>query len=80
MTQCRRALADLLGADPAGIVVGRSMTDLTYDVARTLARETGATMAVLDPIEGVTDESAGRDYFAVMRANLATLRTGQGCS
>ena len=28
---CRAALADLLGADPRGIVFGRSMTDLTYD-------------------------------------------------
>ena len=35
---CRSALADLLGADPEGVVFGRSMTDLTYDVARVLAR------------------------------------------
>jgi cysteine desulfurase family protein (TIGR01976 family) len=34
----RAALADLLGADPRGIVFGRSMTQLTYDVARTLAK------------------------------------------
>jgi cysteine desulfurase family protein (TIGR01976 family) len=33
----RRAAADLLGADPTGVVFGRSMTQLTYDVARTLA-------------------------------------------
>ncbi|WP_214404621.1 cysteine desulfurase-like protein [Pseudonocardia lacus] len=33
----RAAMADLLGADPAGIVFGRSMTQLTYDMARTLA-------------------------------------------
>lgn len=38
VTECRSALADLLGADPAGVVFGRSMTDLTYDVSRTLAR------------------------------------------
>ena len=30
-------MADLLGADPGGIVFGRSMTALTYDMARTLA-------------------------------------------
>lgn len=35
---CRAALADLLGADPDGVVFGRSMTALTYDVARALAR------------------------------------------
>jgi cysteine desulfurase family protein (TIGR01976 family) len=34
----RRALADLLGADPGGVVFGRSMTQLTYDFSRTLAR------------------------------------------
>jgi zinc transport system substrate-binding protein len=49
-------------------------------IADTVARETGATVARLDPIEGLTDSSAGRDYFEVMRSNLATLRAGQGCS
>jgi cysteine desulfurase family protein (TIGR01976 family) len=34
----RAAIADLLGADAGGVVFGRSMTQLTYDVARTLAR------------------------------------------
>jgi cysteine desulfurase family protein (TIGR01976 family) len=34
----RSAMADLLGADPAGIVYGRSMTQLTFDVARALAK------------------------------------------
>jgi cysteine desulfurase family protein (TIGR01976 family) len=33
----RRAVADLLHADPAGVVFGRSMTQITFDVARTLA-------------------------------------------
>jgi cysteine desulfurase family protein (TIGR01976 family) len=34
----RHAMADLLGADPRGIVFGRSMTQLTYDFARALAK------------------------------------------
>jgi cysteine desulfurase family protein (TIGR01976 family) len=34
----RRALADLLGADASGIVFGRSMTQLTMDLARTMAK------------------------------------------
>jgi cysteine desulfurase family protein (TIGR01976 family) len=33
----RAAVADLLGADPGGVVFGRSMTQLTYDIARVLA-------------------------------------------
>ena len=34
----REAMADLLGTDPRGIVFGRSMTQLTYDFSRTLAK------------------------------------------
>lgn len=49
-------------------------------VAETLAAEAGAKTAVLDPIEGLTDESKGTDYLEVMRANLATLRAGQDCA
>src|SRR5690606_6077258 len=33
----RQAVADLLGADPRGVVFGRSMTALTFDMSRTLA-------------------------------------------
>jgi zinc transport system substrate-binding protein len=49
-------------------------------IAQTVARESGATMATLDPIEGLTKASAGKDYFGVMRSNLTALRAGQGCS
>ncbi len=48
-------------------------------VAETVAREAGATVAILDPIEGVSSASVARDYPGIMRANLATLRTGQRC-
>ena len=49
-------------------------------VADTVAAETGAVTAVLDPLEGLPADAAGADYFSVMRANLATLRAGQRCS
>ncbi|MEO6411961.1 MAG: metal ABC transporter substrate-binding protein [Pedococcus sp.] len=55
-------------------------TLVSEDVAKTLARETGARLAVLDPIEGITSASAGRDYPTIMRANLEILRAGQECS
>jgi zinc transport system substrate-binding protein len=50
-------------------------------LADTVAAETGGTTAVLDPLEGLTpeEESAGEDYFTVMRQNLATLEDGLGC-
>lgn len=47
--------------------------------ADTIAQSTGATIAVLDPLEGITSRSAGTDYLEVMRSNLATLQKGQGC-
>ncbi|MEJ2869838.1 cysteine desulfurase-like protein [Actinomycetospora sp. OC33-EN08] len=37
----RQAVADLLAVDPSGVVFGRSMTALTVDLARTLARGWG---------------------------------------
>lgn len=49
------------------------------DLADTIAKESGATVAVLDPIEGLTEASAGNTYLEVMRSNLATLKKGQGC-
>ena len=49
-------------------------------VAETVAAESGASTAVLDPLEGLNDDSQGSDYFEVMRSNLSNLRTGQGCS
>ncbi|MFV0460743.1 MAG: cysteine desulfurase-like protein [Actinomycetales bacterium] len=39
VTECRAALADLLGADPLGVVFGRSATDLAFMTARTLTRQ-----------------------------------------
>lgn len=54
-------------------------TLVSPSTARTVADETGATTAVLDPIEGLTPQSAGKDYLEVMRSNLRTLRTGQAC-
>ena len=50
-------------------------------LAETVAREVGATTAVLDPLEGLTEEEveAGEDYFSVMRKNLAALREALGC-
>jgi len=52
------------------------------DIADTLAAETGAQTAVLNPLEGLTQEQsdAGEDYFTVMRENLATLQTALGAA
>ena len=38
VAECRRALADLTGADPQGVILGPNMTTLTYRLANTLSR------------------------------------------
>ena len=77
----------LLFGEPATRVSGRARlgylaqrAQLGLDAPATV-REVGADTAVLDPLEGLTDDAAaaGEDYFDVMRANLAALREALGC-
>jgi zinc transport system substrate-binding protein len=51
-------------------------------VAQTLAREAGVVTAVMNPLEGLTQQQvqAGEDYLSVMRSNLAALRRGLDCA
>jgi zinc transport system substrate-binding protein len=70
------------------LVEERGVTTIYYEtlvsprIAETVARETGANVAVLDPIEGLTpaEIAKGEDYFTRMRANLRALEEGLGCS
>ena len=39
----------------------------------------GVTTAVLDPVEGLTDETADSDYLSLMEDNLEALRSAGGC-
>jgi zinc transport system substrate-binding protein len=50
-------------------------------IAATVAREAGVQLALLDPVEGLSEEQleAGEDYLTVMRSNLAALREALGC-
>jgi zinc transport system substrate-binding protein len=50
-------------------------------LAQTVAREAGAKTAVLDPLEGLTEDelAAGDDYVSVMRRNLSALREALAC-
>jgi zinc transport system substrate-binding protein len=71
------SVADLVERE--GVQTIYTETLVSPAVAQTVAAETGARTAVLDPLEGLTDESSGADYLSVMRANLQTLRAGQDC-
>lgn len=46
--------------------------------AGTLAKDLGLKTDVLDPLEGITDKSAGADYIEVMESNLAALQKALG--
>ena len=48
-------------------------------IADTVARETGARTATLDPIEGLGDND-GETYLTLMKRNLDAIRTANGCS
>ncbi len=56
--------------------------NLPADLSKTVAREVGATTAVLDPIESLSKEQldAHANYVSVMKQNLAALQKGLGCS
>jgi zinc transport system substrate-binding protein len=51
-------------------------------LAETIARETGAETAALNPLEGLTQDELndGQNYFTVMRSNLDALRRALGCT
>ncbi|MFJ9414172.1 metal ABC transporter substrate-binding protein [Streptomyces sp. NPDC101227] len=46
--------------------------------AQALAGDLHLKTDVLDPLEGITDKSRGKDYFGVQRANLAALQKALG--
>ena len=69
---CRAALGDLLGADPRGIVFGRSATALTYDLARALAKDWGPGDEVV--VTRLDHDSNIRPWVQVAEAVGATVR------
>ncbi|HEX6247656.1 MAG TPA: metal ABC transporter substrate-binding protein [Nocardioidaceae bacterium] len=70
-------LADLITDE--GITTVFSETLASPAMAETLARDLGLETAVLDPIEGLGDETSEEDYLSLMRANLAALQDANGC-
>lgn len=70
-------LHDLITTE--GITTVFSERLVSPELASTLADDLGITTAVLDPIEGLGPDTADEDYLSLMRANLAALRTANGC-
>ena len=63
-----------------GLTTIFSETLVSPALARAIAGDLGLVTDVLDPIEGLTDQSRGHDYFSIMASNLAALRKAGGCS
>ncbi|TDT41124.1 zinc transport system substrate-binding protein [Streptomyces sp. BK208] len=65
-------------AEADGVTTVFYETLVSGKTAKTLAKDAGLKTDVLDPLEGITDQSRGDDYVAVMEANLKALRAALG--
>ena len=72
------AITDIV--DERGITTVFTEPLMPEETAETIATETGAEVRVLDPLEGITDQSPGDDYPSIMRGNLKTLTEALECS
>jgi zinc transport system substrate-binding protein len=71
-------ISDLVDDD--GITTVFTETLVSDDVAESIADETGVTVATLDPIEGLSDDTSDDTYLTLMRSNLQMLREANGCT
>ena len=63
-----------------GITTVFSETLASPAAADALAHDMGVRSEVLDPIEGLSDATAGQTYLTLMRRNLAALEEANGCT
>ena len=68
----RQAGADLVNGDPQGIVFGRSMTDITFDIARTLAQGWGPGDEIV--VTRIDHDGNVRPWVTYAQRSGATLR------
>jgi cysteine desulfurase family protein (TIGR01976 family) len=68
----RAAVGDLLGADPAAVLFGRSMTALTFEMARTLAQSWGSGDEVV--VSRLDHDANIRPWLLAAEAVGATVR------
>lgn len=64
--------------EDAGVTTVFFETLVSPKVAQTLADDLGIEAAVLDPLEGVTDDTS--DYFSIAEDNLTALSVASSCS
>lgn len=73
----RARLEDLVSEEGITTVFSEALG--SKQAARSLADDAGVTAEVLDPIEGLSENTSDEDYFSLMRSNLAKLRKANGC-
>ena len=72
VTEARAAVADLLGCDADGVVFGRSMTQLTYEVSRAMAKQWGPGDEVV--VTRLDHDANVRPWVAAAGSAGATVR------
>ncbi|PXY20358.1 cysteine desulfurase-like protein [Prauserella coralliicola] len=72
VVDARRAAADLVGAEPEGVIFGRSMTQLTYDLSRALAKDWGPGDEVV--VTRLDHDANIRPWVQAAEARGATVR------
>jgi len=70
-------LHELIESD--GVTTVFSETLAPPQLAETLADDAGVSAEILDPVEGLTDDTADEDYVSLMERNLAALERANGC-
>ncbi len=71
-------LEDLVRSDGVTTVFSERLA--SAKMSDTLASDLGVETAVLDPIEGLSDQTADEDYLSLMAENLTALQTANGCT
>lgn len=69
-------IADVVRSEGVSTIFTESL--VSSRVAETLATDLGVAVAVLDPVEGLVDET--KDYPQLMRENLAALQEALSCA
>ncbi|MCA5894903.1 zinc ABC transporter substrate-binding protein [Isoptericola sp. NEAU-Y5] len=75
-----REVGEVVTANDVSTIFTETLT--SPKVAQTLASDLGVTTAVLNPLEGLSDDelAGGADYASVMQDNLTALTGGLRCS
>lgn len=71
-------LQDLIADDGITTVFYERLVSPRFSEA--LASDAGVQTAVLDPIEGLSDETSSEDYLSLMESNLQAIARANGCS